>query len=82
MIFSKVEFWLQSDSNPCFSNRRFGLIVGIESIRTIEQGEEVFANYGYRLKSGPPWYQKAFLDFMLDQPDDREITGRRYNAGL
>jgi len=37
----------------------------IKALKTIERGEEIFANYGYDPDSdfSPRWFRKAFRDF-------------------
>ena len=43
----------------------FGNIRGVESIRQIEKGEEIFEDYEYDMsyEDTPRWYREAFNEF-------------------
>ncbi len=47
---------------------RFGPIIGVISLRPIEEGEEVFVDYGY--KEGPSWYEEVRKEFLKQRNQD------------
>lgn len=49
---------------------RYGNIVGLLALRDIKAGEEIFVDYGYKLKAAPydfPWYHEAKRKMMMEK---------------
>ena len=53
---------------------RFGIIVALKSAELIKKGEEIFANYNYKLNMEPDWYTDLRLQF------EREEEGRKQKS--
>ena len=58
--FHKANTVFQQDLN----HPVLGPIGGLRAITDIEQDEEIFVNYGYKIHSpmAPPWYREEFLN--------------------
>ena len=50
----------------CF-DFRFGIIVALKSAKLIKKGEEIFANYNYKLHMEPDWYKDLRLQFEREE---------------
>ena len=37
---------------------RFGLIMGLQAKRDIQEGQEITVDYNYNVEFAPQWYQK------------------------
>jgi hypothetical protein len=43
---------------------RFGAIMSVVALRTIEPGEEIFVNYNYSVSLAPDWYKQQWFQHL------------------
>ena len=54
-----------------FDSPRYGLVQAVKTLENVREGEELFANYGYKTDSigQPKWYRDLFRQFSQNQND-------------
>ena len=47
-----------------FFTSRFGKMMSVIALRTIEPGEEVLVNYNYSVSLSPDWYKELWFQYL------------------